>query len=72
MKKLGFGLMRLPVTDGTQEHIDQNALNQMVDLYFIFSISRKNTFSVIPVMSAASLMVSFPARINLLKATISP
>ena len=33
MKKLGFGLMRLPVTDGTQEHIDQNALNQMVDLY---------------------------------------
>lgn len=33
MKKLGFGLMRLPVTDGTLEHIDQNALNQMVDLY---------------------------------------
>ena len=33
MKKLGFGLMRLPVTDGTQEHIDQNASNQMVDLY---------------------------------------
>ncbi len=25
--------MRLPVTDGTQEHIDQNALNNMVDLY---------------------------------------
>ena len=25
--------MRRPVTDGTQEHIDQNALNQMVDLY---------------------------------------
>lgn len=33
MKKLGFGLMRLPVLDGKPEHIDQNALNEMVDLY---------------------------------------
>lgn len=33
MKKLGFGLMRLPVTDGNPEHIDQEALNQMVDAY---------------------------------------
>lgn len=33
MKKLGFGLMRLPVLDGKPEHIDQTALNEMVDLY---------------------------------------
>lgn len=33
MKKLGFGLMRLPVTDSNPEHIDQEALNQMVDAY---------------------------------------
>ena len=33
MKKLGFGLMRLPVKSEKPEDIDQEALNQMVDLY---------------------------------------
>ena len=33
MKKLGFGLMRLPVVDGKPEDIDLNALCQMVDRY---------------------------------------
>ena len=33
MKKLGFGLMRLPVKSEKPEDIDQNTLNQMVDLY---------------------------------------
>ena len=32
MKKLGFGLMRLPVKSEKPEDIDQEALNQMVDL----------------------------------------
>lgn len=35
MKKLGFGLMRLPLTDGDDpKSIDQNTLNQMID-YFL-------------------------------------
>lgn len=33
MKKLGFGLMRLPVTGDKPEDIDQNTLNQMVDAF---------------------------------------
>ncbi|MBR0472460.1 MAG: aldo/keto reductase [Methanosphaera sp.] len=33
MKKLGFGLMRLPQTDDNPENIDQEQLNQMVDIY---------------------------------------
>ena len=33
MKKLGFGLMRLPVIDGKPDNIDLNTLSQMVDLY---------------------------------------
>ena len=32
MKKLGFGLMRLPVIDGKPDNIDLNTLSQMVDL----------------------------------------
>lgn len=33
MKKLGFGLMRLPVKDGKAENIDLDAVKQMVDLF---------------------------------------
>ena len=33
MKKLGFGLMRVPVIDGKPDNIDLNTLSQMVDLY---------------------------------------
>lgn len=33
MKKLGFGLMRLPVIEGKPDNIDLNTLSQMVDLY---------------------------------------
>ena len=33
MKKLGFGLMRLPVKSENPEDIDQKELNQMVDLF---------------------------------------
>ena len=33
MKKLGFGLMRLPVKDGKAENVDLDAVKQMVDLF---------------------------------------
>lgn len=33
IKKLGFGLMRLPVIDGNMEHIDQEQVCKMVDLF---------------------------------------
>lgn len=32
-KKLGFGCMRLPVTDGVSEHIDDAAFCKMIDTY---------------------------------------
>lgn len=32
-KKLGFGLMRLPTTDGMAEHIDFETVNKMVDAF---------------------------------------
>lgn len=32
-KKLGFGLMRLPTTDGNPEHIDMEQVCKMVDLF---------------------------------------
>lgn len=33
MKKLGFGLMRLPLINGEFDHIDKEMLCSMVDLY---------------------------------------
>lgn len=33
MKKLGFGLMRLPLINGEFDRIDKEALCSMVDLY---------------------------------------
>ena len=33
IKKLGFGLMRLPVIDGNPEHIDLGQVCKMVDLF---------------------------------------
>ena len=33
MKKLGFGMMRLPVLDGKQNRIDLEQVNEMVDLF---------------------------------------
>ena len=32
-KKLGFGLMRLPTTDGNPEHIDIEQVCRMVDIF---------------------------------------
>ena len=32
-KKLGFGLMRLPTTDGNPEHIDMEQVCRMVDIF---------------------------------------
>jgi len=33
MKKFGFGMMRLPQIDENPEHIDQEQLNKMIDIY---------------------------------------
>lgn len=36
MKKLGFGLMRLPITEeGNPKSINQELVNKMVDYYLI-------------------------------------
>lgn len=38
-KKLGFGLMRLPLTEkDNQESIDMEQLNKMMDAFIIFFI----------------------------------
>lgn len=43
MKKLGFGLMRLPVRNGKPEDIDIDALCEMVDTFLMPSADKVDT-----------------------------
>ena len=54
MKKLGFGLMRLPVTDGTQEHIDQSVVSPILILLMCITTERPKLLSAKPLSNVTT------------------
>ena len=56
MSKLGFGFMRLPVTDPSNAIVDIELLRQMVDLY----MARGNNYFHIPKSIGCSCSSTMP------------
>ena len=55
-KKLGFGLMRLPLKDGDNaESIDMEALNKMVDTFMERGFTYFDTFMLFSIIFSTSV-----------------